>query len=68
MDRRYGQTNNGIYAIKLNPKSSTPNFNAVWQWGIVSLLSSQFNEMYEILNYEVPRPGVNGKPPSRNSS
>lgn len=61
MDRRYGQTNNDIYAIKLNPKSTTPNFNAVWQWGLVSQLTTQFNEMWAILNEEVPRPGVTGK-------
>lgn len=61
MDRHYGKTNNDLYAIKLNPKLSTPNFNAVWQWGLVAQLTSQFNEMYAILFEEVPRPGVNGK-------
>jgi hypothetical protein len=62
MDRWYGKTSNDLYAIKLNPKSSSPNFNAVWQWGILGQLAAQFSMMSHILNEEVPRPGVAGLP------
>jgi hypothetical protein len=60
MDRLHGRTNNDLYAIKLTPKSGTPNFNAVWQWGLLGQISAQFSMMSHILNEEVPRPGVSG--------
>lgn len=57
---KVGKSRDHLYAVRLNPRTVEPNFNAVWQWGIVGLLSAQFTEMLNILNYEVPRPGVNG--------